>query len=1391
MERKTFFFFYLIFLLFSANAQVKLVEWHSATQNLQATCGTHANINAFCDREVGYAGGFTYPAGANGVGDYSLSSLSWDNGNNSKYWLCPINTVDYQNLSLSCLIRSSATGPRDFKVQYAIGTPTTWIDVPSATILAATNWTSGVLNNLALPPACDNQSNVYLRWILTSNIAVNGAAILPVGTAEIEDVVISGAAINPVATTGLILNPTYIPMSVGGGPATITATITPAAATNPNLIWTSSNPAVAIVNNGVVTAIASGGATITATSVNGNFSATASLYISGAPIPVTGISVFPNVINTAVGGPFYQLKATFLPANATNKNVIWTSANTAIATVGINGTVTAVGVGTAIITATSMSGNYTATCTVNVGTPATLPVNTHPRLLITQADLPRLQSWATNTNQMYLQNVSNAMNATLGNSPMGGALYIYDHQFFPTALSAGLPNGNINPNAVPNPTWPDNGGINFPQYLTEEYALFFAFNSLIDPNPVARQQHAQRARNLLMYPINIIAQGGIVQDAPFQDIGMISYNRGNSSGEAWGLTVDWLQAAQTPVFTTQDFQNIRKVFLLWSNYLLTSGYHAPTPAGVQNSPIIFNGNETGATNNYMAGHTRSLTMMALCLDAAEDPADQPNVYNGVPYPNLRSYIHHVTGARLYELYAMYGKPANIAAAYKFNHPHFGYAEGGMGTEGFMYSNSLGQSMLTMLALRTAGYNDPLLAGPQIQFMQDKYWDDLIDSYYHNFSPKQRTFTGGLAYLGSAYEHANYSDVIYTFEGKWDHTNTWSYIAYYDYLTGNTSRYNKAMFLIEKMPAQGGLYGRYGAYGVWSNNLVMHCISSFLAADPAINVTTLPDPRPAMPVDFCSKGIRRVLSRSDWTQNASWFTFKASPAEVDHQEPDAGAFEFYRKGEWLTKYLCAYAINTPDYTNTLAIQNTVNAPGYSQPTNLSWIYPEIWARGGQMPFGGGGNPVCVNSFHKDYAYAQAVTTGSYNLVNIWTPSAAATDVTHASRSIMFLKPDMVFVYDRATTNHAGKFKRFHLFLNNNNISVSGKTATMTTATGQQLYVENILPTTAVTITPTAIEPSPLPHPGNGGLATGETATGRLAIEDPTMPANVRYLHVLQGADANVAQIPMMLVQSTSGNSFEGVYFQQSVVMFNKNITTPFVQTNYTTPLTIATHYITGVVPSAWYDVTGTVNGANLDITVIPGTTIQADTGGVIVYKYVSNPLAITGLNLEGYENGEKNTLHWDFDNHQSIAKMEMERKGNASNWQKIGDISVISNQENYAFDDTQPLKDAFYRLHIVEMNGEESVSNTVHLHREGISYPIISIFPNPCSDILTVKMFYGNNTSDFGEIVVSNLAGQVIEKIIPTAAETQIDVAKWTQGMYFLKIKDSEGKWLETVKVAKQ
>lgn len=81
-------------------------------------------------------------------------------------------------------------------------------------------------------------------------------------------------------------------------------------------------------------------------------------------VSVTGVSLDKTSAELEVGGTL-TLTATVEPANATNKDVTWSSSDVKVATVK-NGTVTAVAVGTAVITVKTADGGKEATCTITV-----------------------------------------------------------------------------------------------------------------------------------------------------------------------------------------------------------------------------------------------------------------------------------------------------------------------------------------------------------------------------------------------------------------------------------------------------------------------------------------------------------------------------------------------------------------------------------------------------------------------------------------------------------------------------------------------------------------------------------------------------------------------------------------------------------------------------------------------------------------------------------------------------------------------------------------------------------------------------------------------------------------------------------------------------------------
>ena len=182
---------------------------------------------------------------------------------------------------------------------------------------------------------------------------------------------------------GFFVNPTLQSITISpGSPSVVKGQTVQLSATGvntdgsnanhlPNLTWSSSDATVATINtNGLVTGIAAGTATITATS--GTVSGTATVTVTNSA--VTSISITPTVAQISVSGlagpNTQQFTANAKFADGSNKDITnsatWTSSNQAAATISTNGLAQAVAAGTTTITASS--GNVTsngATLTVS------------------------------------------------------------------------------------------------------------------------------------------------------------------------------------------------------------------------------------------------------------------------------------------------------------------------------------------------------------------------------------------------------------------------------------------------------------------------------------------------------------------------------------------------------------------------------------------------------------------------------------------------------------------------------------------------------------------------------------------------------------------------------------------------------------------------------------------------------------------------------------------------------------------------------------------------------------------------------------------------------------------------------------------------------------------
>lgn len=781
------------------------------------------------------------------------------------------------------------------------------------------------------------------------------------------------------------------------------------------------------------------------------------------------------------------------------------------------------------------------------GTPPPKPSTDHPRLWVRASDLPRLRSWAVESNPLYAQALATVAQAAKGE------------------MDSGL---------VPND---DCGTSEYEEYPVEMYAEFFAFMSLVDPNAAARADYAQRARTLLMHVMNEAVKGptntqdyfceagGFTTFPPYRDPEFYTSdsNRARWHGEAYPLVVDWIY----PILSTQDKATIRQVFLRWAEEIVTEAYHHPEPVNMINDPSLIadRAQVRWSGNNYYVAHMRNLGLLAMALDPADDQGGA-----------LGSYLEKAIGAWLYIFDDLLRTDSR----------------GGLLPEGFEYSpQTSSYAIQFLLALHTAGEDDATKwGGNHVDLRENPFWEDILTAYLHSLSPAT-TNLDEAPEIGPIYQPAWYGDAQeYRLA---DFIDAFGPLGIYRAITGDVAEAQRLRWT-ERHTAPGGeaqLFERAG-----NPNDLRHTIFYFMLMDPT--AAPAPDPRPAMATHWYAGGLNRLFARTDWTADAAWFVYTLSWNFIDHQQADGNHFEFYRNGEWLTKARIGYAniaegIASTEFRNALTLEN--DKP--DRPDD-DWRV-DLWRRGSQWSLGPDGDPTLLAySVSDEYAYALGDATNLYN----WTDEGSD-DIVHASRSILWLKPDHIVLYDRGQSATANRFKRVWFQLPSP-AQVSGQSATMTTTAGQQLFVTALLPGDAVLTAVNDVE-----QIITDTVAGGEPMKFRLMTEAPGGPQSVRFLHVVQGADGGASPDATTLLESTAGTPYAGVALLDKAVLFPVDVPTeafPFTTVTYRAPVAATRHFVTGLLPNARYDVVTTVVGGEVEVVIQSGIALTADSGGVLAF-----------------------------------------------------------------------------------------------------------------------------------------------------------------------------------------
>ena len=272
-------------------------------------------------------------------------------------------TVNVSNLTLS-------VSPNSFELS-----PNT-----SQTLVVTLNPSS--ITNQTISWSTSNNSVASVAMSTSTSAVVtakaNGTATIT-GTHASGRTVTATVNVNNYSSAVVTLNYGTVNLAIGE-PLQYVATVSPSSLNDGKITWSSNNTNVATIgsSNGLVSARTTGTATITAYHTTSGKSATSSIRVTDLTITLDPTSADLLVNETK------NITAQFNPSDISNKNIVWTTSNSSVATVTNNGisigTVTGKAIGTATITATHASGKK-ATFAVTVHNGATVTISpTSPKV---------------------------------------------------------------------------------------------------------------------------------------------------------------------------------------------------------------------------------------------------------------------------------------------------------------------------------------------------------------------------------------------------------------------------------------------------------------------------------------------------------------------------------------------------------------------------------------------------------------------------------------------------------------------------------------------------------------------------------------------------------------------------------------------------------------------------------------------------------------------------------------------------------------------------------------------------------------------------------------------------------------------------------------------------
>jgi hypothetical protein len=202
-----------------------------------------------------------------------------------------------------------------------------------------------------------------------------------------------------------------------------------------------------------------------------------------------------------------------------------------------------------------------------------------------------------------------------------------------------------------------------------------------------------------------------------------------------------------------------------------------------------------------------------------------------------------------------------------------------------------------------------------------------------------------------------------------------------------------------------------------------------------------------------------------------------------------------------------------------------------------------------------------------------------------------------------------------------------------------------------------------------------------------------------------------------------------------------------------------------------------------------LTIGTGLLASNSVGNALLYFGFNGTLPLSMTSFTGEAQGNQTLLNWTTAQEENTNDFQVQRSLDGQNYTTIGTVTAAHNsvvQTNYSFVDPSPATgNDYYRLNMVDMDGQSTYSNIVLVNFNSTAGQQITVYPNPAHGSFQL-LFQNMPAGRYGMDLINSSGQIVLMKFIQVASGASYNQmielgSNLTAGTYFVRIVDSQNK----------